>query len=202
MEGNAVTILDRDQAADRAATSQTNVPGTCQLWTRTQYLAPSAGDRDADGDADAVDGWKSEPPHARHTDRHPPRGVPVAWSGGRNGYGHRAISLGGGLIRTTDGNGPGRVATRELGWVERTWGLTYLGWSETITGIPIPRPPRPEPEPVPPPAVDRGPKTRGTRIDQAVRRLRHVKATGQRKTLADRALEILLRIPTFRRRVK
>lgn len=196
------TPYDREEAADRAAESKTNVPGTCQLWTRTRFGAPSAGDLDRDGDADAVDGWKSEPTEARHADRKPPRGVPVAWSGGRNGFGHRAISLGGGLIRSTDAGGSGRVATVELGWVERTWGLTYLGWSETITGLEIPRPPRPKPEPEIPPAVDLGPPTRGKRVDQAIRRLRHVEATGQRQTLVDRALSALLKVPTFRRRQK
>lgn len=197
-----MTIRSRAQAARAAAESKTNVPGTCQLWTRTQYGAPSAGDRDRDGDADAVDGWRSEPPRFRHTDRRPPRGVPVAWSGGRNGFGHRAISLGGGLIRSTDAGGPGKVATVELGWVERTWGLTYLGWSESITGIEIPYNPREEwPEPEIPPTVDLGPLTRGKRIDRAIRRLRHVQATGQRQTLVDRALALLLRIPKFRRKV-
>jgi len=132
-------IHDRETAARRAEASHSNKPGTCQLWTRTMFGAPSAGDRDHDGDSDAVDGWNSEPVSARHPgDRNPPRGVPVAWSGGRNGYGHRAISLGNGLIRSTDAGGPGVVATVDLGWVERNWGLRYLGWSETITGHPIP----------------------------------------------------------------
>lgn len=196
-----MTIADRETAARRAAASETNRPGTCQLWTRTQYGAPSAGDQDRDGDADAVDGWKSEPAKYRHVDRHPPRGVPVAWSGGRNGYGHRAISLGGGLIRSTDAGGTGKVATVQLGWVERTWGLHYLGWSESISGIKIPLPPRPAPEPTIP-DVDLGPPTRGSRVDLAIRKLRHAKATGQRKRLVDRALTVLLKIPTFRRRIK
>lgn len=198
-----MTIRNREQAARAAEQSTSNVPGTCQLWTRTQYGAPSAGDRDRDGDADAVDGWRSEPPEARHTTRRPPRGVPVAWAGGRNGFGHRAISLGGGRIRSTDAGGSGRVATVDLGWVERTWGLIYLGWSETITGIQIPKPSHAAswPEPEPAPDVDLGPKTRGKRVDQAVRRLRHVEATGQRKTLVDRALKLLLKVPQFRRKV-
>lgn len=138
-------VYNREAAALRAEASRENTPGTCQLWTRTMFGAPSAGDQDRDGDADAVDGWKSEPASARHSDRNPPRGTPVAWSGGRNGFGHRAISLGGGKIRSTDAGGSGVVATVDLGWVERNWGLNYLGWSETITGILIPKPPAPEP---------------------------------------------------------
>lgn len=69
-------VFNREQAADRANASHTNTPGTCQLWTRTQFGAPSAGDQDRDGDADAVDGWKSEPPAHRHADRNPPQAFP------------------------------------------------------------------------------------------------------------------------------
>ena len=136
-------VYNREEAARRAEASKTNTPGTCQAWTRTQFGAPSVGDVDRDGDADAVDGWKSEPVSKLHTDRNPPRGVPVAWSGGRNGYGHRAISLGNGKIRSTDAGGLGKVATVDLEWVEKTWGMHYLGWSETISGILIPEAPTP-----------------------------------------------------------
>lgn len=142
----------REQAALNAEASTFNTPGTCQLWTRTQFGAPSAGDQDRDGDADAVDGWRSEPVTARHSDRNPPRGVPVAFSGGSRGYGHRAISLGGGKIRSTDmtatGYRAGVVGTTTIAQIERSMGVKYLGWSETITGTPIPNP-QPEPEPIP-----------------------------------------------------
>jgi hypothetical protein len=117
----------------------------CQSWTRTIFGAPSVGDVDHDRDADAVDGWKSEPTSKRHTDRHPPRGVPVAWGGGSHGNGHRAVSLGNGKIRSTDAGGRGRVATVDLDWPEKAWGLTYLGWSETISGLEIPVPEKPKP---------------------------------------------------------
>lgn len=142
-------VLDREQAAQSAEKSTTNVVGTCQLWTRNRYLAPSAGDRDGDGDADAVDGWKSEPAWARHEgDRNPPRGTPVAFSGGSRGFGHRAESLGGGKIRSTDMSDdglryqPGNVGTSTLANIEKAMGVKYLGWSETITGqkIPVPTP--------------------------------------------------------------
>lgn len=141
----------REQAAQNAEKSKYNVPGTCQLWTRTQFGAPSAGDRDTDGDSDAVDGWKSEPVSKRHFDRNPPRGVPVAFSGGSRGYGHRAISLGDGKIRSTDmtsaGYKPGVVGTTTIDQIERSMGVSYMGWSETITGALIPNP-QPKPEPI------------------------------------------------------
>lgn len=139
-------VRNREEAADAAENTHRNEPGMCQQVTRTWLLGPSAGDRDHDGDADAVDGWLSEPQQARHAgDRNPPRGVPVSWSGGRKGHGHRALSLGNGKIRTTDGDGEGIVATRDLRWPEQEWGLHYLGWSESITGLTIPEPPAPLP---------------------------------------------------------
>lgn len=180
-----MTILDREAAVQRALASTTNKPGYCQQWTHDLYNAPSAGDVDHDGDADAVDGWLSEAAAHRHTDRKPPRGTPVAWSGGSHGNGHRAISLGpdkAGVyhIRSTDAGGPGVVATVPLDWPERTWGLKWLGWSDTIDGQPIPLPKR----------------TRGWRVDKAIGRLRHADPNPdtRRGTLISRALKALLGI--------
>jgi hypothetical protein len=161
-------VYNRERGARNAEASKTNKPGTCQLWTRTQFLGKSAGDQDGDGDADAVDGWKSEPLRFRHAgDRNPPRGVPVAFSGGSKGYGHRAISLGGGKIRSTDMSGstykPGVVGTTTIAAIEKAMGVSYLGWSDSITG-----------ELIPPP-------TRGARIDKEISDLqatrRHMTAT-------------------------
>lgn len=145
----ALQVRNREEAAKASLADSTNDVGMCQQQTRLWLLGPSAGDRDGDGDADAVDGWKSEPVDARHPgDRHPPRGVPVSWAGGRKGHGHRALSLGDGMVRSTDAGGAGRVASVHLSWVEQNWGMQYLGWSETITGIMIPpAPPAPKPKP-------------------------------------------------------
>ena len=146
-------VYSREKAAQNAEKSNSNVPGTCQMWTRLKYDAPSAGDRDHDGDADAVDGWKSET-KVHPGDRNPPRGVPVAFSGGSKGYGHRAISLGGGKIRSTDmradGYQAGHVGTTTIAQIERSMGVHYLGWSETITGQKIPTPRTTPPPPKPP----------------------------------------------------
>lgn len=136
-------MRNREQAARTAEAQEFNQVGMCQMVTRTWFDAPSVGDVDHDGDGDAVDGWKSEPLATRHPgDVNPPRGVPVSWAGGSRGHGHRAISLGGGIIRSTDAGGPGRCATVPLEWVEQNWGMTYLGWSETISGLPIPPAPK------------------------------------------------------------
>lgn len=121
-------------AVSNALNSHTYPAGRCQAWVVGLFGMPGVGDRDGDGDADAVDGWISERGH-QHTDRNAPAGAPVAWSGG---YGHRAISLGNGLIRSTDAGGSGIVATVPLSWIEQHWGLRYLGWSDTINGVAIP----------------------------------------------------------------
>jgi hypothetical protein len=134
-----------------AALRQThNVPGTCQLTVRGWFNAPSAGDVDHDGDADAIDGWLSEPSKARHPgDRNPPPGVPLAFKNrNRNGYGHRAATLVNG-IRSTDmldnHYAPGHTSTvvgktrsEQIAVLENSMGLEYLGWTETIDGHPIP----------------------------------------------------------------
>lgn len=168
-------VYNREEAAKNAEASRTNQPGMCQAWTRTQYGAPSVGDRDGDGDADAVDGWASEPVGKRHFDRNPPRGVPVAWSGGSRGFGHRAISLGNGKIRSTDAYGLGRVGTVDLDWPEKTWGMKYLGWTETISGIDIPSPET----------------TRGKNVDEALDHLKSSRKKGERGSLIRKAMELL-----------
>jgi hypothetical protein len=131
------TPYNREQAARRAELNTHNQPGLCQLWTRNIFGAPAVGDIDHDGDSDAVDGWKSEIGHQHPGDTNPPRGVPLAWSGGK--YGHRAVSLGNQRVRSIDING--QVGTVSLFWFGRNWGLHYLGWSDTMSGWLIPKPP-------------------------------------------------------------
>lgn len=140
-----MTIRTPKQALAVANATKTNVVNTCQKVTRGYYDAPSAGDQDGDGDADAYDGWLSEPASARHTGRTPPAGYPVSFKGGGRGHGHRAISLGGGKARSTDFDGntkryrAGVLGNGTITEIERAMGVTYLGWSETIDGYPIPK---------------------------------------------------------------
>lgn len=191
-------VFNREEAALRAEQSKTNEPGTCQRWTRTIFGAPSAGDRDRDLDADAVDGWLSEPPEHRHMDRNPPRGVPVAFSGGSHGFGHRAVSLGDGKIRSTDmgpgGYKPGFVGTTTIAQIERSMGVKYLGWSKTITGELIPI------------VVPRMRPSRGMRVDVALDRLRRAERISNEGTprdkLLDQAIAVLKRVPFVGRRAK
>lgn len=152
-----MTINTRNQAKAEARGTTHNEKGFCQQVTRGWFNAPSAGDRDGDGDADAKDGWLSEPLHARHPgDRTPPAGVPLYFEkDGGKGFGHRCISWDDkGLARSTDMN-DGKYAPTVTGFatiseIERAMGVKYVGWSETIDGYIIPAEPEAPGHVVPP----------------------------------------------------
>lgn len=171
-------VYNREQVVQRANASTTNEPNQCQAWTRGIVGVPAVGDYDGDKRADAEDGWRSEPAKWRHPgDRNPPAGVVVSYLGGSNDDGHRAISLGGGMIRSTDAGGRGKVATVALSWPERQWGLSYAGWSDSCNGVLIP--PAPKSAPKPP-----------TRVQRALQLLRDAAAQARRNGHPERAKRI------------
>lgn len=65
----------------------------------------------------------------------PPKGVPVWWTGGSRGFGHVAISDGGGYVISTDTGGKGRVGRTSIKHITNAWGQTYRGWTEDINGV-------------------------------------------------------------------
>lgn len=98
--------------------------GYCLNFVQTMIAAPWSG-------PSAIWAWN----HAQHKHRHdknPPPGVPVYWSGGR--YGHIAISVGGGRVRSTDWPSRGRVSETSIDSISRAWGKRYEGWAEDIGG--------------------------------------------------------------------
>jgi len=62
----------------------------------------------------------------------PPAGAPVYWAGGS--YGHIAISLGNGYVRSTDWPSKGRVGNVTIKQMTSAWGLKYRGWSKDYAG--------------------------------------------------------------------
>lgn len=109
--------------------------GWCKRETRSAYGVPS------DGSKDAAEAFRRT--QRRHsTATVPPRGAVMWWTGGRNGHGHVAISLGDGTIRTTDLPTSGRWGTVTRTRPVTDWGLTYVGWSEDIDGVRVFVPPR------------------------------------------------------------
>lgn len=87
--------------------------------------------------ASAIDAWHG----ARHRhpgDRNPPLGAPLFYSGGR--YGHIVIATkpGVGQMRSTDCRTRGAVSEALIDWPVKTWGQTYLGWTEDLNGVTLP----------------------------------------------------------------
>lgn len=66
-----------------------------------------------------------------------PAGVPVFWLGGSHGYGHIAVSIGGGLVRSTDWPRGGQVGTAAISTISRTWGQQFMGWTEDLNRVRI-----------------------------------------------------------------
>lgn len=189
-------MINTSRQAIAAALDQfLNVPGTCQLSTRGWFNSPSVGDYDGDGDADAVDGWKSEPVWARHLgDRNPPGGKPLAFHGGSKGYGHRCATLRDpGRLRSTDmlGNrySPGHTSTvtadttsEAIAIIEEQMGVIYTGWSDTIDGEKIP-------------ATE---YTRGKNVDKTLhyarRALANTKSGTPKRALLLKTISVLMKI--------
>jgi hypothetical protein len=71
----------------------------------------------------------------RHSTGTPPRGVPVWWTGGSRGFGHVAVSDGGGYCWSTDVLRAGRVDRVKISHITNAWNLPYRGWSEDINGV-------------------------------------------------------------------
>lgn len=132
-------VYTAERTARNAENDRTNDPGMCQqqvrMWDGVAARYP-----------DATTAWRNT--NDRHPgNRNPPRGSDVFWTGGSAGHGHVAKSLGGGKIRSTDAGGRGRVATVDLGWIERNWHLTYGGWAWDINEVTIPHPTQAPPKP-------------------------------------------------------
>ena len=119
----------------RAAIAHANAYSSCQQGMCLKYVhvwleIPAMY-------ASAAEAWM------RARDKHPgdqtaPAGVPVFWTGGSQGYGHIALSVGGGKCRSTDVPSAGRVATVEIDWITEHWGQKYMGWTEDLNGVTIP----------------------------------------------------------------
>lgn len=69
-------------------------------------------------------------------DRNPPPGVPCYWTGSK--YGHVALSLGNGLVRSTDYPSKEDVSTVSIDELTAAWGRHYEGWAADYNDTPIP----------------------------------------------------------------
>lgn len=179
----------RREAMERAALADVYRPaGMCARWTREQYGIGPSGDADGDGDVDAIDAWKRAV--GKHPgDRNPPPGVPVFWSGGSKGHGHVAMSWPNGRVRGTDSPTSGRIGTVDFDWIERAWGLRYLGWAEGLSGVLIPTDPAPAPR-----------KRRPANVRAAVKAIRARLAQGPGPVEERRLRKALARLMKIKKR--
>ena len=117
-------------AIEDAVADATATPGMGLRQVRAWYAIPAR-------DPSAAAAWAAAC-YRRPGDRHPPRGAPVFYAGGSHGFGHIAMALGDGTVRSTDAGGRGRVATVALDWPEHHCGLSYVGWTADLEGTVIP----------------------------------------------------------------
>lgn len=176
-------VNSNEVALANARKQRTNKVGMCQSVTRTWFDAPSAGDQDGDGDADAKDGWLSEPVSARVPgDRNPPKGAPLYFEkNGGKGFGHRAISTGDksgtrSIDMSAGKYAPGKTGSATIEQIEKAMGVKYVGWSRTITGHAIPgleKPKAPTKKPTPTPPKPTPPIAKPAK-DELMVRVAHV----------------------------
>lgn len=115
-----------NQAVAAARAWTRNRPGMCLFTVQTWLAAPWSGPW-------AEDAWNRWGGH--HVgDTHPPAGVPVYWHNPRSKYGHIALSVGGGRVRSTDWPSSGRVGELSIDEMTRAWNLVYLGWADRFSG--------------------------------------------------------------------
>lgn len=111
------------EAAKAFKAKQTNKVGMClfecQAIYPTNHWYPNA-----------IGQWHAA--KHKHSGRDAKVGAPMYYRGGR--HGHVALYVGGGMVRSTDAGGAGKMATVPIDWFERAWGYRYLGWSEDLGG--------------------------------------------------------------------
>lgn len=142
--------------------------------------------------ADAAKAWAgAQHKHPTRTVAEIPRGVPVWWTGGRNGHGHVAIATGDGSCWSTDYERPGWFDRVPIEAITREWALTFQGWTEDLNGVRVyTPPPAPEPE-----------KTRGVLVDHAERDLVEALARAVKKNRPVRAARIRRVLRVLRRQI-
>ena len=109
------------QAADYYKNKTHNFVGKCLYEVQAAFQSPHMY-------YDARSQWNNASKH--YGDRRPPIGAPVYFAGGN--HDHVAIYVGGGLVRSSDAGGAGRMGTVTFEWFRINWGYGYRGWSSDI----------------------------------------------------------------------
>lgn len=111
-----------DWALNEMNSAQKSYSGLCDHFVGRAYGFAHSGFETA------AQHWYSSP--GKHKDGVPPVGTLVFWTGGSTGAGHVAISLGGGLVASTDILRNGKVDVVSIDYINARWGnLNYQGWA-------------------------------------------------------------------------
>lgn len=99
--------------------------GLCESFARHSYGLPGKYH-------DAAAHWRDAVKTGRaHRGSTPPVGALVYWTGGSKGYGHAAVSIGGGKIVSTDIKRKGKADVVSIAYLNQRWGnLQYQGWAD------------------------------------------------------------------------
>lgn len=106
----------------------------CQSFCVLTAGTGAQGNFNADGDADAVDGWKKAKSKGKVVKTPKIKDVPAGtfayWTGGSHGFGHAAITIGGGKIISTDAPTWGKIGEVSIDWIATNWrnNLKFVGY--------------------------------------------------------------------------
>src|SRR5262245_57963853 len=99
-------VVQSGDAAVQNANSYAHCdPGMCLKYVRTWLEIPSR-------ESSALEAWNAAE-HKHAGSQKPPRGAPVFWGGGSQGFGHIALATDNDNGRSTDTPSSGLVNTRE-----------------------------------------------------------------------------------------
>lgn len=131
-----------DWAMKEAAHASRDWYRDCKMFVRLAFLVPS------DGTPNAGAAWDRA--HFKHPTSDPssiPLGVPVFWEM-ESVADHVAVSIGGGIVVSTDWPTSHDVGTVGISTLSNSWHGRLLGWTEDIDGVRVwtpPAPPLPDP---------------------------------------------------------
>lgn len=134
-----------EQAITKAAAQSLNGPtfqvGTCLRQVRTCYAVAAQY-------PSAAEAWTNAKLKHRTTDIQTiPRGAPVFWTGGSQGFGHIAIASGKDYCWSTDILRNGYFDHVPIATIRNKWGMTLVGWTEDLNSVRVWSPPAAQPKP-------------------------------------------------------
>lgn len=117
------------QAIAFARKTKTFEPGFCLRFVRTAYGVDARF-------LSASEAWRNANfKHSVKSGMQVPRGAPVYWTGGSQGFGHIAIATGNGRCWSSDAGGSGLTGKVSIDELTKRWGINFEGWAEDVNGV-------------------------------------------------------------------